>query len=88
MHLIAFIEMCNGKQTAPTPLAFFLPLCSAEDSDEMASRRATMRFPPEVGSKEVSIMKSLTFTQWYRILRAHHQWTVFQSIQYALWLTR
>jgi hypothetical protein len=45
-------------------------------------------FLAEVGSKEVSIMKSLTFTQWYRILRAHYQWTVFQSIQYALWLTR
>jgi hypothetical protein len=33
-------------------------------------------------------MKSLTFIQWYRILRAHHQWTVFQSMQYALWLMR
>jgi len=49
---------------------------------------ATLRFPPEVGMKEVSIMKSLTFTEWYRILRAHHHWTVFQSIQYALWLAR
>jgi hypothetical protein len=39
-------------------------------------------------AKEVSIMKSLTFIQWYRILRAHHQWTVFQSIRYALWLMR
>jgi len=25
---------------------------------------------------------------WYRILRAHHQWSVFQAIRYALWLTR
>jgi hypothetical protein len=44
--------------------------------------------PTEAVSKEVSIMKSLTFIQWYRILRAHHEWTVFQSIQYALWLMR
>ena len=27
-----------------------------------------------------------SFVQWYRILRAHHQWTVFQSIRFALWL--
>jgi hypothetical protein len=33
-------------------------------------------------------MKSLTFIQWYRILHAHHKWTMFQSIQYALWLMR
>jgi hypothetical protein len=25
---------------------------------------------------------------WYRILRAHHQWTMFQAIRYALWLAR
>jgi hypothetical protein len=33
-------------------------------------------------------MKPLTAMQWYRILRTHHQWTVFQSIRYALWLMR
>jgi len=33
-------------------------------------------------------MKPLTFTQWYHILRVHHQWTMFQAIRYALWLTR
>lgn len=31
-------------------------------------------------------MKRLTFIEWYRILRARHQWTVFQSIRYAIWL--
>jgi len=39
-RLIAFIEKRIGKQIAPTPLALFLPLCSAQDSDEMASRRS------------------------------------------------
>jgi hypothetical protein len=29
-----------------------------------------------------------TVIQWYRILRARHHWTVFQSIRYALWLMR
>ena len=31
-------------------------------------------------------MKPLSILEWYRILRAHHQWTMFQSIRYALWL--
>jgi len=25
---------------------------------------------------------------WYRILRAHYQFTMFQAIRYALWLAR
>jgi len=49
---------------------------------------AKVGLPTEAVSTEVSIMKSLTFIQWYRILRAHHQWTVFRSIQYALWVMR
>ena len=42
-RLIAFIEKRIGKQIAPTPLALFLPLCSAEGSDEMALRRSQSR---------------------------------------------
>jgi hypothetical protein len=33
-------------------------------------------------------MKSPSLLDWYRFLRAHRQWTVFQAIRYALWLTR
>jgi hypothetical protein len=88
VRLIAFVEMCIGKQAAPTPLALFLPLCNAEGSDEMASRRSQSRASNGSSRQKGAIMKSLTFIQWYRILRAHHQWTVFQSIQYALWLMR
>jgi hypothetical protein len=33
-------------------------------------------------------MKSLSILDWYRIPRAHYQWTIFQSIRYALWLAR
>ena len=43
VRLIAFVEMCIGKQAAPTPLALLLPLCNAEGSDEMASRRSQSR---------------------------------------------
>jgi len=33
-------------------------------------------------------MKPLCILDWYRILRTQQQWTVFQSIRYALWLAR
>jgi hypothetical protein len=33
-------------------------------------------------------MKSPSLFGWYRILRNHYQWTVFQAIRYALWLAR
>jgi hypothetical protein len=33
-------------------------------------------------------MKSQSILDWYRILRAHRQWTMFQAIRYALWLAR
>jgi hypothetical protein len=33
-------------------------------------------------------MKSLSILHWFRLLRVQHQWTIFQSIRYALWLAR
>jgi hypothetical protein len=33
-------------------------------------------------------MTRLSFLEWYRILRAHHQLAMFQAIRYALWLAR
>jgi hypothetical protein len=33
-------------------------------------------------------MKPLCILDWYHILRLRHQWTIFQSIRYALWLAR
>ncbi len=33
-------------------------------------------------------MDRLSMLDWYRILRVHYHLTVFQVIQYALWLTR
>jgi hypothetical protein len=32
--------------------------------------------------------KPLFSLHWYRILRAHHHWIMFQAIRYALWLMR
>jgi hypothetical protein len=33
-------------------------------------------------------MGVFSVTGWYRILRAHSQWTLFRAIRYTLWLTR
>jgi hypothetical protein len=33
-------------------------------------------------------MKAPSILSWYRILRTQHEWTLFQAVRYALWLTR
>jgi len=33
-------------------------------------------------------MKPQSFLDWYRILRTHYQWPLFEAIRYALWLAR
>ena len=40
------------------------------------------------GHRTSAATKSPSLLGWYHILRTHHQWTVFQAIRYALWLTR
>ena len=29
-----------------------------------------------------------SIVEWYRILRVHYHWPVFEAIRYALWLSR
>jgi hypothetical protein len=33
-------------------------------------------------------MKRIRFAEWYRILRVHYQWPLFEAVRYALWLSR
>ena len=33
-------------------------------------------------------MKRISILEWYRTLRVHHEWTIFQAIRFALWLAR
>jgi len=47
VRLIAFIEMCIGKQTASTPLALFLPLRNAEGSEKWHCAGAKIRASSE-----------------------------------------
>jgi len=39
-------------------------------------------------SERVRTVKRLSIGDWYRILRVHHQWSIFQAIRYSLWLLR
>lgn len=33
-------------------------------------------------------MNPLRILHWYNVLKAHYQFTIFQTIRYGLWLTR
>lgn len=33
-------------------------------------------------------MKQPSILGWYRMLRAHYHWPLFQAIRFALWLAR
>jgi len=33
-------------------------------------------------------MKRFSIVHWYRVLRLHQEFTIFQAIRFALWLAR
>lgn len=39
-------------------------------------------------SESAAEKKPASFLNLYRFLRAHHQWTLYHAVRYALWLTR
>jgi len=55
-------------------------------------REESERFPKSCARvaalREGWRMKRLSIPTWYRILRVHHKWTIFQAIRYALRLAR
>jgi len=54
-----------------------------------ASERHVAAMPDrETGTRKGAPMKPLSILGWYRILRGHHHWTIFQSVRYAVWLAR
>jgi hypothetical protein len=53
------------------------------------TEHATRRKEYAMAYEEMIALNSrISILGWYRILRAHHQWTMFQAIRYALWLAR
>lgn len=79
----------NNQSMAPVLLSMF-GTANGSGRPYTDDQRITARASSQVGktAKRSAIMKPLSPVEWYRILRAHHQWTVFQAIRYALWLAR
>jgi len=43
------------------------------------------------GTNDVASAKTLirlSILKWYRILRVHYRWPLFEAVRYALWLSR
>jgi len=73
----------NASGGAHGPLNFDLEASPWKREGER-SDKTKGELPAETLSEEVSIMKPSKFIRWYRILRADHQWSMFQAIRYAL----
>lgn len=66
-----------GSAIGLNPIPFNLPKLSAMPRSRSRAQRESR-----------SQIKSASFVNLYRFLRAHHQWTLFHAVRYALWLTR
>jgi hypothetical protein len=47
-----------------------------------------VRLVQESGSPRTKSVERLSILDWYRVLRAHYHFTIFQAIRFALWLAR
>jgi hypothetical protein len=70
------------RQEAPYPRTWFLSTQHGK-----ALKLAVRAFKRQELPRS-SAMKLPSIIEWFRILRAHHQWTMFQAIRYALWLAK
>lgn len=43
---------------------------------------------PTNDSATAKSLEQLSILDWYRILRVHYHWPLFEAIRYALWLVR
>jgi hypothetical protein len=65
-----------------TTNSYFSDFATRSDS------RTEDRFIHGNDSVRGATMKPPTIVGWYRILRAHYEFPVFEAIRYALWLGR
>jgi hypothetical protein len=75
----------SGIQIASSVVAGIFP---ANRIRREQSVNVTATPDQKTGRRKECAMKPLSILDWYRILRAHRQWTIFQSFRYALWLAR
>jgi hypothetical protein len=79
----------NNQTAMPTLLSIpGIPDASGRFSFGSLQTTAKVSRQAERPAKRSPIVKFPSLVDWYHILRAHHHWTVFQAIRYALWLAR
>ncbi len=79
----------NNQTAMPTLLSIpGIPDASGRFSFESLQTMAKVSRRTERPAKGSAIVKFPSLVDWYHILRAHHHWTMFQAIRYALWLAR
>jgi len=79
----------NNQTAMPTLLSIpGIPDASGRFSFESLQTTAKVSRRTERPAKGSAIVKFPSLVDWYHILRAHHHWTMFQAIRYALWLAR
>jgi hypothetical protein len=81
-----FASTVSGMRIAFLAAARIFPVVNAMRSTRTSTRQQGQTRRPDAGRN--ATMKPLSILDWYRILRAHRQWNIFQSIRYALWLAR
>jgi hypothetical protein len=47
-----------------------------------------VRLAQESDSTRTKSVERLSILDWYRILRSHYHFTLFQAIRFSLWLSR
>jgi hypothetical protein len=79
----------NNRPAVLTPLRIpGIPGVSGRFCFNSLQATAKVSRQTEKPAKRSAIVKFSSLVDWYHILRAHHHWTVFQAIRYALWLAR
>jgi hypothetical protein len=60
-----------------------------ENAIAVQSNPATKGRQVEIsGNATANTTKRPSILKWYRILRVHYHWPLFQAIRYALWLSQ
>src|SRR5271163_1203725 len=73
----------NSQNSAPIQYG------QASRSESLAQRSDFSSLARKIRSlRERFATGRLSILDWCRILRVHHEWTIFQAIRFALWLAR
>jgi hypothetical protein len=77
-----FLTCCFAQKAG-----FSLPNCQTSRTEWMFA--VTPSEVAEIQSPVQNVrMKWQSIIKWYRILRVHYHWPLFEAIRYALWLAR